>query len=255
MTPTTRTQPPKGDLRRSQLDRRTAMRLAGVEYARFADAVEQLTPDEWTLPTDCPGWDVQTVAGHVLGMAEMAASVREGARQLRTAGKGGGVFLDALTALQVREHAGLGAAELPDKLRKIGPKATRGRRLAPGFIRRRRMPILQQVGSEPEWWTIGYLTDTILTRDPWMHRIDLARATGHPMKLTPEHDGVLVADIVTEWAARHRQPYTLHLTGPAGGTWMGPIGGPELALDAVDFCRTLSGREQGTGLLAVATPF
>jgi uncharacterized protein (TIGR03083 family) len=255
MTPTTGTQPAKADLRRSQLGRSTAMRLAGTEYARFADALDQLTPGDWKLPTDCPGWDVQTVAGHVLGMAEMAASVRDGARQLRSATKAGGVFLDSLTALQVREHAGLTPAELQGRLRKIGPKATRGRRQAPGFIRHRRMPFLQEVGGHPEWWAIGYLTDIILTRDPWMHRIDLARATGHPMRLTAEHDGVLVADIVTEWAARHGQPYTLHLTGPAGGTWTSPGGGPELELDAVDFCRTLSGRKQGTGLLAEATPF
>ena len=30
-------------------------------------------------------------------------------------------------------------------------------------------------------WTLGYLFDIIHTRDPWLHRIDLARATGlHP---------------------------------------------------------------------------
>jgi hypothetical protein len=88
-----------------------------------------------------------------------------------------------------------------------------------------------------------------------MHRVDLARATSHPLRLTPEHDGVVVADIVAEWAARHTQPYRLHLTGPAGGTFSAAGGGPELELDAVDFCRTLSGRQQGTGLLAVETPF
>ena len=122
MTPTTGTQPPKTDLRRSQLDRSTAMRLAGTEYARFADSLEQLAPGDWTLPTDCPGWDVQTVAGHVLRMAEMAASVRDGARQLRAASKAGGVFLDSLTALQVREHAGLTPAELRSKLPRSDPE-------------------------------------------------------------------------------------------------------------------------------------
>jgi uncharacterized protein (TIGR03083 family) len=255
MTPATGTAPRNLGLRCSQLDRPTAMRLAATEYARFADAVDQLSPGEWELPTDCPGWDVSAVTQHVLGMAEMAASVREGARQFRAASKKGGVFLDALTALQVRKNAGLTPAELTGRLRAIGPKATRGRRLAPVIIRRRRMPMAQQVGGQSEWWAIGYLTDTILTRDPWMHRIDLTRATSHPMQLTPEHDGVLVADIVAEWATRHAQPYTLHLTGPAGGTFSSLSGGPELELDALDFCRTLSGRERGEGLLAVQTPF
>ncbi|HEU4912361.1 MAG TPA: hypothetical protein VFV76_10715 [Actinomycetes bacterium] len=52
-----------------------------------------------------------------------------------------------------------------------------------------------------EKWTLGYLTDVILTRDTWMHRSDIAAATGRAMTLTAEHDGVLVADIAAEWAA------------------------------------------------------
>ena len=39
------------------------------------------------------------------------------------------------------------------------------------------------------------------------------------MTLTADHDGVLVADVVTEWAARHGQPCRLRLTGAAGGEW------------------------------------
>jgi len=89
-----------------------------------------------------------------------------------------------------------------------------------------------------------------------MHRVDTAEATGRPMVLTAEHDGVLVADVVTEWAARHGAPFRLTLTGPAGGTWrVGGRGAEELTLDAVLFARTLSGRGPGSGLLAVQVPF
>jgi hypothetical protein len=88
-----------------------------------------------------------------------------------------------------------------------------------------------------------------------MHQIDTAGATGRPPVLTPDHDGVLVADIVTEWAGRHGSPFELHLTGPAGGTWSVGTGGEELSLDAVPFARTLSGRAAGDGLLAVQIPF
>jgi hypothetical protein len=56
---------------------------------------------------------------------------------------------------------------------------------------------------------MGYLLDTILTRDPWMHRVDIARATGRDMVLTADHDGRIVADVVAEWARRHGQPFTL----------------------------------------------
>ena len=57
----------------------------------------------------------------------------------------------------------------------------------------------------------------ILTRDAWMHRLDLARATGQDPTLTADHDGVIVADVVAEWARRHGQPYRLELPArPAG---------------------------------------
>jgi hypothetical protein len=104
---------------------------------------------------------------------------------------------------------------------------------------------------------MGYVADTVLTRDPWVHRVDIARATGRSMTLTPEHDGAIVADVVQEWAGRHGQPYRLTLSGPAGGVWAsGAAGEPEqLTLDAVEFCRVLSGRADGAGLLATQVPF
>ena len=64
----------------------------------------------------------------------------------------------------------------------------------------------KSVNGAPETWSLGYLTDVILTRDPWMHRLDLARATGQAPTLTADHDGVIVADVVLEWARRHGQP-------------------------------------------------
>lgn len=50
---------------------------------------------------------------------------------------------------------------------------------------------------------------------------------------------------------RHGRPFTLHLTGPAGGTW--GSGGPELEFDAVEFCRAISGR--GSAPLDTEVPF
>jgi hypothetical protein len=73
--------------------------------------------------------------------------------------------------------------------------------------------------------------------------------------LTAAHDGVLVADVVTEWASRHGRPHTLRLTGPAGGSWSVGAGGPAIDMDAVDFCRTVSGRAPADGLLGTEVPF
>jgi len=241
--------------RTSVLARPVAMRLAAVEYQRFIDALALLSPQDWSQPTECPGWDVKAMAAHALGMAEMAASIREQLRQVKTATKRGGVFLDALTSLQVEERQDMTPAQIVDRFQRVAPKASRGRRLTPGLIRRRTMPQLQIVGDHEEPWTIGYLVDVILTRDPWMHRIDISRATGALPILTPEHDGVLVADVAQEWAQRHGQPCVLALAGPAGGSWTFGSGGENLELDAVQFCRTLSGRAPAEGLLRTQVPF
>jgi uncharacterized protein (TIGR03083 family) len=243
--------------RTSTLDRPTLMRLAETEYGRVTSMLLDLSDHDWSRPTECPGWDVRAMAGHVLGMAEMAASPRETCRQLWAVRRRGGgeVFIDALTGLQVDKNAGLTSRQLCDRVREVGPRATRGRRRTPGPIRRLRLPVDQAVGGQLEAWTFGYLIDTVLTRDPWMHRVDISRTTGRPLDLTAEHDGVLVGDVVADWARRHGQPCELHLTGTAGGRWSFGADGPHLEMDAIEFCRTLSGREEGEGLLAVQVPF
>jgi uncharacterized protein (TIGR03083 family) len=238
----------------STLDRPTAMRLAATEYERFLAQLRHLGDADWTRPTDCPGWDVRTMASHVLGMAEMAASLRQQVHQQRAAARAGG-GIDALTGVQVRERRHLTPAELMDRFAVVAPRAARGRRRMPGLLRRLTVPEEQIVGGAREKWTFGFLVDVILTRDPWMHRLDIARAVGREAELAADHDGVLVADVVAEWAQRHRSPYRLRLTGPAGGTWSAGDDGPQLELEATEFCRLISGRGTGTGLLAEQVPF
>jgi uncharacterized protein (TIGR03083 family) len=240
--------------RAAALRRDVAMRLAATEYQRFAEMLRALRPGDWAKPTECPGWDVRAMAAHALGMVEMAASIRENSRQNKLARARGGLFIDALTALQVEERAGMTPAQISGRFAARAPKAARGRRRAPAFIRRRVMSGVQVDGHDEEW-RIGYLIDVILTRDPWMHRADIARATGAELVLTAGHDAVIVADVVAEWAERHGQPYTLRLTGPAGGSWTGGDGGPLVESDAIEFCRVLSGRGQASGLLATQVPF
>jgi uncharacterized protein (TIGR03083 family) len=244
---------------KSAMDRPTAMRLAAVEYDRFLELLRALGRDDWTKPTECEGWDVRAMAAHLLGMVEMAASVRDQSRQNKAAAARqqahGGPFIDALTGLQVDERAEMTPAQIIERFAARAPKAAKGRRRAPGLIRRRTMPVAQDVGDQKESWTFGFLIDVILTRDPWMHRIDITRATGAEMVLTADHDGVLVADIVAEWAGRHGQSYTLHLTGPAGGSWSSGTGGPVIEMDATEFCRAISGRGPAEGLLTTEVPF
>jgi hypothetical protein len=50
-------------------------------------------------------------------------------------------------------------------------------------------------------------------------------------------------------------PFVLELGGPAGGRWQEGEGGEHLAMDALDFCRAISGRGPATGLLTTQVPF
>lgn len=243
---------------RAALDHGRAMSLAAKEYDRVAALLERLTTEEWESPTECPGWDVRAMSGHILGMAQMAASVPEMLRQQAAATKAvkqhGGQPIDALTHLQVRKNVQLSTHQLVEQLRHVGERATRSRRRIPAFVRNRRMPQPQGPPGKPEWWTFGYLFDVILTRDPFMHRIDISRATGIPLELAADHEGILVDDVVRDWARRHGKAYRLDLTGPAGGSW-GQGDGEQVSMDAVEFCRVLSGRAPGEGLLEVPVPF
>jgi uncharacterized protein (TIGR03083 family) len=231
------------------------MRLAATEYQRILDLLRSLQPRDWTAPTDCPGWDVRAMAAHLLGMVEMAASQWENIRQITLARRRGGVYIDALTQLQVDERADMMPTQIIDRFAARAPKALRSRRRMPGLVRRCAMPVRQLVGNREEVWTLGYLVDVILTRDPWMHRIDIVRATGAAHVLTPDHDGQIIADVVTEWAARHGQPFELQLSGPAGRRRTVDRGGPRIEMDAVDFCRAVSGRGPAEGLLSTQVPF
>jgi uncharacterized protein (TIGR03083 family) len=228
-------------LRKSTLDRPVAMRLAATEFARCADLLGSLRESDWHVRTECPEWDVRQMAAHMLGMVEMAASIREGRRQNKAAIVDGGFDIDALTALQVNERADWSGPQIATRFAERWPAAVKGRRRTPWFMRRTPIPPLPVNGSE-EVWSLGYLVDVILTRDPWTHRMDISRALGREPVLTADHDGVLVADVVSEWAERHGKAFTLRLGGPAGGTWNVGSNGPDLDLDAVEFCRVLSKR-------------
>jgi uncharacterized protein (TIGR03083 family) len=234
-----------------------AERLARTEYGRVAEQLRSLAPDDWSKPTDCSLWDVRAMAGHSTGMLSTFTGyrtlIREMSRATREAKRSGGPVIDALTAKQVADHADLSTSELITKIDQVGPRAARWRATRPAPFRK--MPMKQEVGGQQEKWRMGYLLDVILTRDPWMHRVDTARATGHPMVLTPDHDGRIVADVVAEWARRHGAPFTLTLTGAAGGTYVSGDGGEHITIDTLDLCRTLSGRAPGTGLLAQEVPF
>lgn len=238
------------------IDRAEARTLAAAENERVLYLLTTLSEEEWTRPTDCTDWNVRDVAGHLLGAVEGFTSPRALVHMMRAAKKaaGDGSFVDGMTAVQVRDRAGLTHAELLGRFAAAEPRSTRFRARIPAAFRA--IPMKQELLSgETETWKLGYLLDIILTRDTWMHRVDIARATGRELVLTNDHDGRIVADAVAEWARRHRRAFTLELTGPAGGTFTGGSGDEPITIDAVELCRVFSGRATGDGLLDQEVPF
>ncbi len=233
-----------------------AMRLAEAEYDRLLTVIDDLREDDWSRHTDCTDWNVRALLGHVLGMLELQSDADERMRQIKTAteiaAQTGRLRLDAMTALQVSEHANLAQEKLRRALHDTVPRGLAARTAT--TAEQRAATYVPGLPGEAAW-TFGYLFDVIHTRDPWIHRIDISRAIGREVVLSSEHDGRIVADVVADWARRHGQPFSLILTGLAGGSFTAGDGGAELEVDAVEFCRILSGRERGTGLLATRVPF
>jgi len=237
------------------LQRPEAAVLAQREHERMADLLESLSDEDWSKQTDCPAWDVRAVASHAYGMAETFSALPKFASDMiaGTRAAGDRPQVDGLTEVQVKRYAPLTNSEVIARLRTAGPKQARwrGRRR---LMRHIPMKVDRRDG-EKETWKLAFVVDIILTRDSWMHRVDISRATGKSMGLTAEHDGRLVADVVAEWARRHGQPFTLELTGPAGGVFTNGEDGEHITIDAVEFCRILSGRAPASGLLTEEVPF
>ncbi len=237
------------------IDHTEARVLAAAENERFVELVTSLSADDWSRQTECPGWDVKAMTCHVLGAMEGHVSIPQFIHQVRAGKKAAGdrPDVDGMTEVQVRERVQLDPAQITARLSDLAPRAARARTRLPAIVRRITMKV--EVDKVMEPWSLGYLFDVILTRDTWMHRIDISRATGRPLHRTGEHDGRIVADVVAEWASRHGRPFTLRLEGPAGGHYTSGSLGEDITIDAVEFCRTVSGRATGSGLLGQQVPF
>ena len=238
-----------------RINRTEARVLASIEFERFAALTASLTPKEWTTDTDCVGWDVRTMALHVLGSADAQASPLVFLHQLRRGLRlnkeiESHHWVDGLNELQIRERSGLSNDGVVAQLETVGEKAVKGRFGTPLPMRYIPVPFGGPVG----WKPVNYLLEVGFTRDTWAHRIDIHAVIGRPMQLDPAHDGRLVADIVQEWAELYREPFELQLTGTAGGTFSQGEGGEHVEMDALDFVRTLAGRLPGTGVMRHPLP-
>jgi uncharacterized protein (TIGR03083 family) len=237
-----------------------AAAMATVELECFLTLAESLAPTDWDQPTLCPLWNVRQVVAHVTGAAASYARWSEFRRQLspfvqRPYWQAGFSLPDALNQIQVDDRHTATLADLLAELREVGPRAIATRKRLPAVLRAVRLP-LPLLGVAP----LGYLTDLIYTRDMWMHRLDLCRATGREMVQTPQHDGRITALVVRDLARKLTpklagQAVVYELTGIAGGCWhLGAHASPgaRITMDALDFHLKASGRLSAQELAAHA---
>jgi uncharacterized protein (TIGR03083 family) len=241
----------------ARITRRTdAAPVAVAVYGQLDDLLRTLSDQDWAAPTACPGWSVSDVVGHLIGAARGNASLREFTRQqvlgLHRRREFGGNPLDAVNALQIADHAHLIDSQRADVLCGLVPDAVRGRMRLSAWVGAVSIPVSaggSAATGMPRTVNMGRLLEVVYTRDVWMHTVDIAEAIGHDLPMTAAANRRIVQDVVIDWARRHRQPVDLVLTGPSGGRYRSGPAGPAIELDAIEFCRILSGRAQGEGLL------
>jgi uncharacterized protein (TIGR03083 family) len=232
------------------IGRAEAVTLARTEYERFVELLRGLHEADWAQPTDCTRWSVKDIAAHIVGETEGFASLREFAHQFRHAARvqreiGAPTLYDGVNDVQVRERRILTPAQLIERFAASAPKATLARTRLPRPLRAVPVPLPAPLGRRP----LAYLVDRVVTRDVWMHRVDIARAVSADLNITPEHDGRLAADIVADWAGTHADPFVLELGGPAGGIYRRGDSNAPVRVDAIEFIRILSGRAPGDGVM------
>ena len=226
----------------------TPDRVAEVATAELEASIallKDLDDRDWARPTDCAGWTVHDLTAHLVGQYQGLAKLGVYLRRHRRAHRRYPALsrLDADNRQQIDDLGGRSGPELAVMLATIGPKAIRARRRVPGLVRRQRISRMYPEEPLPDD-RLSYVLDVLGLRDPWMHRVDLARATGRPLPLGT-HDRVIVAQVITDLGrAWDGPPVLLELTGPAGGRWTLGHGTPAATIraDAVDYLRTLSGR-------------
>lgn len=224
-----------------------AVEVKDAEARAFLDLLGDLSPQEWARPTDCEGWTVRDIAAHVTGAAEEALRRRVLARHLVQAQRrpAGSSQLDAINQRQIDDRRTRSDHAIVEELAAIaGPAFRRQRRT---LLRRVRLP-----ASDPHLpgAPLAYLFDVIAVRDLWMHRVDVARATGRD-RVHGDHEREIVAQVVRDLGSVWRgPPVLLELTGPAGGCWTLGAGNraARVTADTVAYLRALSGRDDAVAV-------
>jgi uncharacterized protein (TIGR03083 family) len=220
-----------------------ACTLLQTEFQRFMDLIERLRPKDWDRPTACTAWNVHDIVAHQAGGYLSGTGYGEMMRQYSRI-RPGRLPEDAINELQVNERSGRTSQELIAELQRVGPAAIRN--WAFGFRLIKPVLTLHALGGMMQ---LRHLMWVIHSRDTWMHRLDICRATGHSFLQTADHDGrinqLVILDAARKLGGRlGHHTLALSLSGAAGGVWMFGKGEPDvqMEMDVLDFNIFVSGR-------------
>lgn len=234
-----------------------AYSLLTTELERFLTVVENISPDDWGKPTACSEWNVRQILAHQAGGFAGGARIKELLHQLSSRPKPGQLPEDAINIIQQRDRAAKTPAELIAEVRKMGPVAVKN--WAYGFQLLKLISIPHAVAGKLPLRHLMWVTHS---RDTWMHRLDICRATGQAFEQTAGHDGRIAALVMRDVAqalSRLSGCPTLNfdLTGIAGGNWKIGKGDPAaiIRMDVLEFNIFASGRytyQQARPLAAIS---
>jgi uncharacterized protein (TIGR03083 family) len=221
-----------------------AYALLRTELERLLALVETLDSADWAEPTACTEWTVRDVLAHQAGSYASGTSYREMIHQYRAKPKVGQLPEDAVNALQLAERTDMSAAQLIAEIRRVGPIAIH--KWAYQF---RLFKLLSVPHPVPGRLSMRHLMWVIHSRDTWMHRLDICRATGRTFEQAHGHDERIVALVILDVAKTLPQKLDgraviCELSGLASGVWK--IGAGQatatIQMDALDFNIYASGR-------------
>lgn len=221
-----------------------AHKLLTTELERLLLLVENLDHEDWTKPTSCTEWNVRDVLAHQAGGYASGASFKELLHQMSGIPGQSGLPEDGINIVQQRDRAGKSPSELIAELRKVGPVGAENWSYRFGLLKLFSIPhpVIGKLSLRHLMWVIH-------SRDTWMHRLDICRATGRVFEHDAEHDGRIAAlvmrDVADVLANKYDGPaLVFELSGAAGGTWKIGRGEPAAAIhmDVLAFNIFASGR-------------
>jgi len=221
-----------------------AQQLAQEELRRLLALLETLDEADWTRPTACTEWSVRDMVAHQAGAYASGIGYRELLYQYSAMLSLRGLPEDAINRRQLADRAMRSPAELINEIRRTGDRAVANWAHSFRLLKPFGMP--HPVGG---WLTLRHLMLAVHSRDTWIHRLDICRATGRAFERTQEHDGrinALVVRDLTRPLARKlgSRAVILDLTGIGGGRWQIGRGdaGATIRMDVLDFNIYASGR-------------